>query len=178
MTMGLDLYIEARVREKKSGRVISFDAYEEYAAEEEKGFFEICWWCGWDFSDIRKKLIEISNRHAGTRHTDSDLLIPVPRSALRDIYAYLIKRCCLTGNEPFEIPPGSTEWQERNTYEKMNLVNANKLHDLLYTLDQIEHEHCVFGNLYKEHILNVDDQILLEEHPQDCEWEFRILNSY
>lgn len=36
--MGLDLYIEARIREKKTGRIISSDMYEECTDNKDKGF--------------------------------------------------------------------------------------------------------------------------------------------
>lgn len=75
--MGLDLYIEARIREKTTGRVISAGTEDRYAEDEDRGFFEICWWRGWIFADIRAELAAISNRHAGTHYTDSDFVIPV-----------------------------------------------------------------------------------------------------
>ena len=177
--MGLDLYIEARIREKKTGRFISSDQYEEYADEEDKGFFEICWWCSRAFYGIRSKMIEISNRHAGTDHTDSDFIIPVPQAALRDIYAYLVNRSCLSDDEHFEAIPCEVEWKERFSYEKMNLINAGKLHDLLWILDSIKHSNDFWADgIIKEHIPVTSDLISLKEDPQAYEWEFRIFNSY
>lgn len=38
--MGLDLYIEARIREKKTGKLISAHEYEEYAETEDNGFLK------------------------------------------------------------------------------------------------------------------------------------------
>ncbi|MBD5159604.1 MAG: hypothetical protein HDT23_05105 [Ruminococcus sp.] len=99
--MGLDLYIEALIREKKTGRVIS-NPYED-------GFFEVCWWCGHDFGDIIDKMIDICNRHMNTSYTDEDDEIPVPQSALRDIYALLVKRSYLPDDEYFEVLPCNIE---------------------------------------------------------------------
>lgn len=176
--MGLDLYIEARIREKKTGRILSSDPEDKYVPEDEKGFFEICWWCSSDFHDIRQEMIRISNRHAGTDYTDSDFVIPIPKNALRDIYAYLIKRSCLPADELFETLLDHMDCQDRNSYEKMNLINADKLHDLLWILEQIDHEDHILANPYEKHILVPDDQKLFEENPQACAWEFRIFNSY
>ena len=108
--MGLDLYIEARIKEKATGQVISSNKHEEYADEEDKGFFEICWWCSSSFSDVRVKMIEISNKHAGTDYIDSDFIIPIPQSALREIYAYLVSRSYLPDDEYFEVLPCNIEW--------------------------------------------------------------------
>lgn len=177
--MGLDLYMEARIKEKKTGRIISSDIYEEYADDEDKGFFEICWWCSWVFCDIRSKMIEISNSYGGTDHTDSDLVIPVPQAALRDIYAYLVNRSCLPDEESFQAVPRETEWEERLTYEKMNLTNAGKLHDLLRILQSIKHSDAFWTEgMIKEHVPSASDLTSLEENPQAYEWEFRIFNSY
>ena len=174
--MGLDLYIEARISEKKTGKVISSDEYGEYADDEDKGFFEICWWCSRDFCDIRAKMIEISNKYAGTNYTDSDFVVPIPQSALREIYAYIVKRSYLPDHEYFEALPCNIEWRERGTYEKMNLVNAEKLHDLLWTLNLIKYDNDIC--IDKKYIPDEKDLKLLKENPQAYEWEFRIFNSY
>lgn len=178
--MGLDLYIEARVREKKTGRIISSDTYDEYAEDADKGFFEICWWCSRDFSDIRSKMIEISNRYGGTNAADADLVIPVPQAALRDIYAYLVSRACLSDDECREAASCETEWEERLfSREKVNLRNADKLHDLLWILHLIERSNEFwYADILKGHIPDADDLRSMEEDPQAYEWEFRIFNSY
>lgn len=177
--MGLDLYVEARIREKKTGRIISADKYDECSDDEDRGFFEICWWCSRVFYDIRSRMIEISNRYAGTDHTDSDFVIPVPQAALRDIYAYLVERSCLSDDECLGVAPCEAEWEERLTYEKMNLINAGKLHDLLWNLDHIEHSNFFYADgVIKEHVPDVNDLLSMQEDPQAYEWEFRIFNSY
>lgn len=177
--MGLDLYIEARIREKKTDQIIS-DKQEHFPLDEDSGFFEICWWCGWTFGDIRDKMIDISNRHAGTDHAHSDFRIPVPRSALREIYAYIVQRCCLSPKESLdEEKYRECPWELRMGYEKMNLANADKLLDLLRILQEIEQDnHTYFPDEYKEHISDENDLKLLENDPQAYEWEFRIFNSY
>lgn len=174
--MGLDLYIEARIREKKTGRIISSGEREEYEDEKDKGYFEVCWWCSWIFCDVRTKMIEICNQHLETNYTDSDEIIPVPQSALREIYAYLVERSYLPDNAYIEVLPCNAEWQERSSYEKMNLINANKLHDLLWTLSSIEHDNVI--SIDKIYIPDINDLKLLEKDSQAYGWEFRIMNSY
>lgn len=173
--MGLDLYIQARIREKKTGKVISCGADKVYD-EENEGFFEICWWCGWDFCDIRTKMIEISNQYGGTNYIDSDIVIPFPQSALREIYAFIVKRSYLSDDEHLEVLPCNIEWQERYSYEQMNLVNAEKLHGLFWTLNEIKNDNEI--SIENKFIQNEDDWKKLKDNPQAYEWELRIFNSY
>ena len=125
-------------------------------------------------------MIEICNSHAGTDYTDSDSFIPIPPSALRAIYAHIVNCCCFPENESFKNPPYKMELYERNLYEKANLLNADKLHDLISTLDEIKYEkkvsHACF--LFKEYIPVESDLRLFEDNPLAYEWEFRIWNSY
>lgn len=181
--MGHDLYIQARIKEKTTGRVISRGGSDDYAAEDAKGFFDICWWCGSPECDVRIKMIEICNRHGGTSYEDSDLFIPIPPSALRDVYAHVVTCCCFPEDKSFPHLSGETEWLDlyhRNGYEKANLLNADKLHDLISTLDELKYENTVSDVcfLYKEYIPDERDLKLFEDDPMAYEWEFRIWNSY
>lgn len=180
--MGLDLYIDARIKEKKTGRIISRGHNDSYF-EEPEGFFEICWWCGWDCRDIRDKMIEICNSHAGTDYTNSDSKIPIPPSALRAIYAHIVKRCYLPDDEPFGDIQYEAEWYEwdaRRGYERDNLTNADKLFGLIYMVEEIKYDNDTSGywSLYKEYIPNESDLRFFEDNPSAYEWEFRIWNSY
>lgn len=176
--MGYDLYIEARIREKKTGKVISSGPNDKYVPEEDKGFFDICWWCGQPECDVRIKMFEICNSHGGTDYTDSDTFIPVPPSALRDIYAYIVQRCCLSKDEYFKEFLYEKEWDVRSTYEKSNLLNADKLHDLIITFEEIQNEKQIMWFLFREYIPNESDLKHLEDNPLEYEWELRIWNSY
>ena len=91
-------------------------------------------------------MIAISNRYAGTHYTDADFIIPVPQTALREIYAYLVSRCYLADEEYLEVLACNIEWEERDAYEKMNLGNAQKLHDGVQ--DKNARWHFVTGKLY------------------------------
>ena len=65
--MSLDLYIETKITEKKTGRIISRD-YDFF----EDNYIEICYWCSWFFSDVRDGLIEIANKYSGQKYTSKD----------------------------------------------------------------------------------------------------------
>ena len=175
--MSLDIYLEARIKEK-SGRIISSDIDQKYYDEEDEGFFEICSWHSRLFCDVRTRLIEISNTYAGMHYTDSDFAIPVPQKALRGMYEYLIERACLHEGEIFEVLQGGSEWKwiEKGSYEKMNLCNAEKLHDLIWNLNLIQYENTIL--LDGIYIPDKRDLALLEKNPAAYDWEFRICNSY
>ena len=180
MNLGHDLYIQARIKEKRTGRIISFGDSDEYNAEDDIGFFEICWWCGSPECDVRIKMIEICNRYGGTDYTGSDLFVPLPLLALRDVYAHVVNCCCFP--EDIDLPY-ETEWMNlyhRNVYEKANLLNADKLHNLISTLDELKYENKVSDAcfLYKKYIPDKEDLKLFEGNPLSYEWEFRIWNSY
>lgn len=63
---------------------------------------------------------------------------------------------------------------DRNAYEKANLLNAHKLHDLITTLDEINDENKVLDAcfLYQEYISDAKDLRLFYENPLAFEWEF------
>lgn len=175
--MGLDLYIEALIREKKTGKIISNPSENGYAYGQkwENDFFEVCWWCGWDFVDIMHKMIDICNRHMNTNYTDEDYEIPIPQSALRDIYALLVNRSYLPDDEEFEVLPCDIEWEKRSSYETMNLINADKLSGIIYQLKCIEYYNDAITSSY---IPNPEDKKAFENNPQNYEWKFRIFLSY
>lgn len=147
--MGLDLYIEARIKEKKTGRIISnpYKNGDAHGIDWEDGFFEVCWWCSWNFVDIRRKMIDICNRHLNTDYTDEDFEIPLPQSALREIYALLVNRSYLPDDEEFEVLSCNIEWEVRSSYENMNLNNAQKLQGMIYNLKCIHYYNDVFFNV-------------------------------
>lgn len=181
--MGHDLYFQARIKEKNTGRVISCGDNDDYEEKDAKGFFDICWWCGSPECDVRIKMIEICNCYGGTGYTDSDLMISVPPSALRAIYAHIVNCCYVPEDKPFQNIPYETEWMdlyERNIYEKTNLLNAEKIHDLIAALDELKYEKKAlrFCFLFQEHIPKESDLRDFENSPLDYEWEFRIWNSY
>lgn len=174
--MGLDLYIEALIKEKKTGRIISNPYPKKYAygQEWENGFFEVCWWCGHKFGDIIDNIIDICNSHMNTDYTNKNYEIPIPQSALRDIYALLVKRFYLPDDEEFEILPCNIEWEEHHSYEHDNLVNADKLSNIIYQLQCIEHYNDPIIDMY---IPDSEDKKAFNANPKNYEWQFRLLIS-
>lgn len=169
--MGLDIYIEARIKEKATGRIISFFEYED-----NEGFFEICSWCSWAFSDVLDGMIDICNKHLNANYNSNDFVIPVPQTALREIYRYLLGRSCVSGSDAEYLKNNNDDWLNRKCYENDNLYNAIEIHDLLVELERIKYENAIFG--YSEFIPDKKDRDDFEKSPQSYEWEFRVFNSY
>ena len=173
--MGFDLYLEVRIREKSTNRVITRDEWNLYEYPE-CGFQDICWWCGWNYCDIRDEMIAVSNRSLQTQYTAQEHCIPVPETALREIYAYLLRRSCVPDDEAFELCPGEERWWMVESYEKMNLNNAMKLHDWMYAIQAVR---CGGSFDFDDSMFrDIQDKQRLEAHPDEYLWEYQIFNSY
>ncbi|MDE6678196.1 MAG: hypothetical protein K2K02_04055 [Ruminococcus sp.] len=164
--MGLDLYIETKITEKKTGRVISRD-YDFF----EDNYIEICYWCSWSFEYIRDGLIEIANKYSGKKYTSEDFEIPFPENALHEIYGYLLENSFVSESE--------YKWSESMSREMSNVENAWKLRHFIWGLECIKHGTPVFVlNEIEKYIPDRNELKNLKENPQAFEWKFRIFNSY
>ncbi len=165
--MGLDVSIEARIREKQSGRIVtgsgqSFDGI--YAGQ----CLEICYWrkC----YDIRDRLIEIARKHGGRVLEEPDLVFSLPARAFPEIYAFLLKRSLLKLNEE-----PSAMW-DRLQYQAINLENAKQVLNLLRFLKK--------EITYPDLLISEEKFRTLEEFQAFCaspcgyEWEYFLINSY
>lgn len=170
--MGLDIYIEARIKEKSTGKIISFFEYED-----NEGFFEICSWHSYGFSDVRDGMINICNEHLKASYNSNDFVIPVPQTALREIYGYILKRAYISVHDVQYLENNSNDWLNKKCYESENLYNAEKLHGLLAELESIKYENVTFDD-YNKFIPDKKDCMNLKKSPQSYDWEFRIFNSY
>lgn len=163
--MGLDLYIETKIIEKKTGRIISRD----YDFPDDN-YIEICCWCTWSFEYIRNGLIEIANRYSENNYTSKDFEIPFPENALHEIYSYLLKNSF--------IPESEYKWSESMSWEMSNVENACKLRRFIWGLECIKHSSVFILNEIANYIPDKNDWKNLNENPQAFEWKFRIFNSY
>lgn len=174
--MGLDVYIEARIKEKTTGRIISSNNNFEYDDNDDEGFFEVCSWCSRAFSDVRDGMINICNKYSDINYNRNDFVIPVPQIALREIYGYLLKRSYISELDAQYSENNDDDWLNKHCYENDNLYNAVKIHSLLAELERIKYENVTFD--YSEFIPYKKDLMAFEKLPQSYDWEFRIFNSY
>ncbi|MCM1313845.1 MAG: hypothetical protein NC040_04250 [Muribaculaceae bacterium] len=163
--MSLDLYIETKITEKKTGRLISRD-YDFF----EDNYIEICYWCTWSFEYIRDGLIEIANKYSGQKYTSKDFEIPFPENALHEIYGYLLENSF--------VPESEYKWSDSMAREMSNVENAWKLRRFIWGLECIKHTNTFILNEIRKCIPDENDWKNLNENPQAFEWKFRISNSY
>ena len=90
--MGLDLYIEAKITEKATGRCITVPA--GGAESEDDLYFVVHWMCGHDKYALRNSWIDILNRHQHTAYNYDAHRIPVPQTALREMCSCLHSYRC------------------------------------------------------------------------------------
>ena len=163
--MSLDLYIETKITEKKTGRVISMD----YDFSEDN-YIEICYWCSWSFEYIWDGLIEIAKKYSGKKYTSKDFEIPFPENALHEIYGYLLENSF--------VPENEYKWSDSMSREISNVENAYKLRRFMHGLECVKHKNIFIFEDIKKYIPDENDWKNLNENPQAFEWKFRIFNSY
>ena len=202
--MGLDLFLKAKISTKETGEVISGRKYPDDAppysqmSKEDKEYFdfeydqiELCWWCGRSNSYICDEILKICNKASGTDYKNTDYEIPVKEQCLRDIYGFLVKNSYNKKNSiSFDLGGVCAGlWNER-----INLLNAKKLNDILFTLEWIKNKNKL---PYLEEYINeteesVSTNFLLNKiyfknetfynkflnDPQNYVWEFIFHNSY
>ncbi|MBO5104562.1 MAG: hypothetical protein J6B74_05810 [Ruminococcus sp.] len=163
--MGLDLYIEAKITERATGRIISKD----YDFPDDN-YIEICYWCTWNFEYIRNGLIEIANRYSEINYTSKDFEIPLPKNSLHEVYKYLLKSSF--------VPESEYKWSDSMSQEVSNVENACKLRRFIWGLECIKHNNTFILNEVKKYIPDQSDWENLNRNPQAFEWNFRVFNSY
>lgn len=160
--MSLEFYIEAKISDRKNNLAVSRTECGRY--------FTICWWRSWFFSDIRDGIIEIANKHSGKNYTNEHYKIPLPESALHEVYGYLLENSF--------VPESEYKYPDSMAQEMSNVENACKLRHFIWGLECIKHNNTFVLNDIKKHIPDENDWKNLNENPQTFEWKFRIFNSY
>lgn len=196
--MGLDLYIEAKITEKATGKCITYEKRNFM----DNGYFCLICWDGFSFASLRNSLIEIANRYSKKHYTFNDYIIPFPQSALREICSCILSFACTPEEYRFELEtergywdieqrtennntPYKTEqhyehisWDDKQSEENSNFENGNKLRQFIYELERITYENKFCSDDIDKYIYDKKDFIKFSENPQAYEWKFRIFNSY
>ncbi|MCR5608759.1 MAG: hypothetical protein K6G26_06815 [Lachnospiraceae bacterium] len=180
--MGLDLYIEAKITEKATGRCITAPHKHDPDYEEDL-YFTVILMFGSDAYPIRNSWIDIINRHLNTSYGYDDLIIPIPQSALREICSCLYSYICLPESNRFEhhIQCGfwdikvrekekgnSYSFVPKDYYKSWNIrdydnecrYQANYLYDFIELIERIHYE-----NRYIP--LKADDSLGIREDGTD-----------
>jgi len=168
--MGLDLYIEAKITEKATGRCISVPNTKEIKdhwfkyddPDEDHKHFCILWMCGQKAAAVRNSWIDIINRYMNTNYNYNDLRIPFPQTALREMCSCLFSygitpednRFLISvengywdkiqrneqNNIPYEEAKEYPSWNECADDEHEFLIKANDLRNFIYEIERIHYE--------------------------------------
>ncbi|MBQ6168623.1 MAG: hypothetical protein IJK30_01570 [Ruminococcus sp.] len=168
--MGLDLYIEAKITEKATGRCISVPNTKEIKdywfkyddPDEDHKHFCILWMCGQKAAAVRNSWIDIINRYMNTNYNYNDFRIPFPQTALREMCSCLFSygitpednRFLISvengywdkiqrneqNNIPYEEAKEYPSWNECADDEHEFLIKANDLRNFIYEIERIHYE--------------------------------------
>ena len=128
--MGLDLYIEAKITEKATGRCITMPDTEEARKRlldpnefdpEACQYFTVLWMCGWDAAVPRNSWIDIINRYLKTNYSYEDIIIPFPQSALREMCSCLFSNAIFPEDNRFLYEVESSYWDIQQREKDNNI---------------------------------------------------------
>lgn len=197
--MGVDVYIEARIRERESRRLITLNVEgPHWVGKDDEGYFKICHWRERRFDELIGDIIGVCMEHDDVSfdHPDS-YEMPIPLSALYDIYTCILKHSAQPiaktayyqddFGEEAKIKEGVFDWLKLEMYiadEALNLKNAANLHKYLLALHSIQ---CSIQYSYRGKFQTdgLDEMVIPDkndlehfiENPQDYNWEFRMVRS-
>lgn len=177
--MRLDLYIDAAIKEKATGRMISF--HPDYPSEKSIPIF---WFNGGNAYILLDSWIEIINRYGGTQYTNHDNVMPFPQTALREMCSCLLSYCCVPEENRFQLRLESGFW-DINQKSRQNAIPFGPQRQYRY-LDYddyyaTENTFLTLGRVLRE-IIRMLDQMHYENRydslrtdrglPEDYEWVF------
>lgn len=127
--MGLDLYIEAKITEKTTGRCITvpntknvkdhwFDT--DTSVREEYQYFCVLYMCGHNAAVVRNSWIDIINRYMDKNYSNEDRFIPFPQSALRELCSCLFSYGMTTEDDRFISDIEHGYWNDVQRNKKNN----------------------------------------------------------
>ena len=177
--MGLEVYIDVNIKEKATGRKISF--HPDYPLDKSISIF---WFDGWDAAPVLHSWIEIINRYGGTHYTGHDNSMPFPQTALREMCSCLLSYCCVPEENRYQWNLETGFWdsekrEQRHSapYKEEQQYSHIEWGDYYYT----ENTFLMLGRVLRE-IIRMLDQIHYENKydplrtdrglPEDYEWVF------
>ncbi len=111
--MVLDVYLDAKITEKATGRCISVQDKKQPVEWDEDQWITFHWICGHDAYPLRNDWIDIINRHGKTAYSYNDNDIPFPPSALREMCSCAFSYICLPESNRFEFDVQCGFWNPK-----------------------------------------------------------------
>ncbi|MBR1555913.1 MAG: hypothetical protein IJ644_11065 [Oscillospiraceae bacterium] len=168
-----DLSIEARISEKKTGRAITYkdDVNTWYP------YFSVCFWrkC----YPVAFGLFELCETITGHGSTESKWYeTEIPAEKLREIYEFLIQESFLKEIEKTDSEHRNDMREWRMLQEAhANALNASRLLEVILFLFEgnIASPYEKLKKSLMEHIASKNDFRALLAHPEEYEWDFKLL---
>ena len=177
--MSFDFDISVRIKEKATGNVISGPKVLPAPVSLYDGYEEVCWWNSSMFLDLPPAVFRICGNYMEKQYPleegmKGNLVVVVPRAAMREVCSYLYSRCCVPDSD---LTAGERDWRWRDGYETTNIARAEKLHDLLSALDYIDHrnQECGIAEVYIGDLRKREE---FKSNPQGYEFEFMLDYHY
>lgn len=178
--MGLDVYIDVTIKEKATGRIISYNP--AYPSKKKITIFHFD---GWNAAPVLRSWIEIINRYGGSHYTDHDNFMSFPQNALREMCSCLLSYCCVPEENRYkwDLECGfweSNERKQRNgipyssdqQYSHINYDEYYYTENAFLTLGRVLRE--IIWMLDQIHYENKFDPLRTDRgYSEDYEWVFK-----
>ncbi len=176
--MSFDFDISVRIKDKRTGDIISGPKVIPAPASDYVGYEEICWWNSSMFLDIPVALFKICSKYTEKEYPieegmEGNAIVFVPRAAMREICSHIYSRCCVPDSELTE----ERDWRWWEGYEVTNQVKAEELKNFLCSLDSIEKLNEDTG-IAEDYIGDLRKREEFKNNPQGYEFEFMLDYHY
>ncbi|MBQ8966555.1 hypothetical protein [Ruminococcus sp.] len=132
--MGYQLYIEARIKERASGKVVSLHNKKDPCDE----WLTIGWTCGRDAYPMTEALVEVINRYSDRQYDlEQDHEIYFPQKALREMCSCILSHACFPESGRYTRSPEHF-WYEKNRGGKNNITYIEKTEDDFVDWDDMQ----------------------------------------
>ena len=178
LKLSFDFDISVRIKDKRTGDIISGPKVIPAPASDYAGYEEICWWVSSLFLDLPPAIFRICGKNMGKQYlleegAEGNAYTSVPRVALREICSYIFSRSCVPDSELTE--ERSCSWWEG--YEVTNQAKAEELKDFLWSLEYIENRNEDAG-IAEKFITDLKKREEFKSNPQGYEFEFMLNYHY
>ena len=177
--MSFDFDISVRIKDKRTGDIISGPKVIPAPASDYDGYEEICSWNSSIFLDLPPAICSIVSKYTEKQYpleegAEGNATVFVPRAAMREICSYIYSRCCVLDSE---LNTEEKDWLWRDGYEVTNIDRVEKLRDLLSSLDYVDHRNqsC---EIEDDYIGDLRKREEFKSNPQGYEFEFMIDYHY
>ena len=177
--MSFDFDISVRIKDKRTGDIISGPKVIPAPASDYAGYEEICSWCSSMFCNLPPAICKIVSKYTGEQYpleegVEGNATIFVPRAAMREICSYIYSRCCVLDSD---LNTKERDYRWRDGYEETNIAVVKKLRDLLTSLDYVDHRNqsC---EIEEDYIGDPRKREEFKSNPQGYEFEFMLDYHY